>query len=116
MSTTVVLAVGMDAQLLRTRRMLLQSAGYIVATALSMKEAFHLFVNGDFDLVILCHTIPEEEKDGLICMIRASGSLVPVFAISTPGGQSDFFADATLETDPPKFLDGIRTLLTEAAY
>ena len=114
MSTTVILAVGLDAQLLHTRRMLLQSAKYIVATALSIKEAFHLFVNGDFDLVMLCHTIPEKDRDGLICMIRASGSRTPVITILTLAGERDFFADATLETDPPKFLDGIRELLAEA--
>jgi DNA-binding response OmpR family regulator len=114
MSTTVVLAVGLDAQLLDTRKMLLQSAGYIVTTGGSIKEAFHLFVNGDFDLVMLCHTIPEKDRGGLICMIRASGSCTPVVTISTLAGQRDFFADATLETDPPKFLGRIRDLLAEA--
>ena len=114
MSTTVVLAVGLDSRLLDTRKMLLQSAGYIVATALSIKEAFHLYVNRDFDLVMLCHTLLEQDRDGLICMIRASGSRTPVITISTLAGQRDFFADATLETDPPKFLNGIRALLVEA--
>jgi DNA-binding response OmpR family regulator len=114
MSLAVVLAVGLDPQLLDTRRMLLQSAGYIVATARSIKEAFHLFVNGDFDLVVLCHTIPEKDRDGLTWMIRASGSRTPVVTISTLAGQRDFFADATLETDPSKFLGGIRDLLVEA--
>jgi DNA-binding response OmpR family regulator len=57
--------------------MILQSPVYIVATAESMGEAFHLFLSGHFDLVVLCHTIPEKGRDGLTCMIRASGFARP---------------------------------------
>jgi DNA-binding response OmpR family regulator len=57
--------------------MILQSPVYIVATAESMGEAFHLFLSGDFDLVVLCHTIPEKGRDGLTCMIRAPGFAHP---------------------------------------
>lgn len=115
MSLATILAVGLDSHLLDTRRMILQSAGYIVVTAGSIKEAFHLFLNGDFGLVVLCHSIPERDRDGLACMIRASGSLTPVVGIAKHTGQQDFFANATLEADPCKLLTGIREVLSEAA-
>ena len=51
--------------------MILQSPVYIVATAESIGEVFHLFLSGDFDLVVLGHTITEIDRDGLTCMIRA---------------------------------------------
>ncbi|MDX6464457.1 MAG: hypothetical protein QOE55_8154 [Acidobacteriaceae bacterium] len=101
--------------MLDTRRMILQSAGYMVVTAHSTKEAFHLFVIGDFDLVLLCHTIPKSDRDGLTCMIRAYALKAPVVAVATVAGQQDFFATATLENDPYKLLCGIQAVLSEAA-
>jgi DNA-binding response OmpR family regulator len=115
MSPALLLTVGLDSQLLDTRRMVLQTAGYIVVTAGSIKEAFHLCLNHDFDLVVLCHSIPERDRDGLTCMIRASGSLTPVVAITKLSGQHDVFANATLDADPPKLLIGIRGVLSEEA-
>lgn len=95
--------------------MVLQTAGYIVVTAGSIKGVFHLCLNHDFDLVVLCHSISERDRDGLTCMIRASGSLTPVVAIAKLSRQRDFFANATLEADPPKLLIGIREVLSEEA-
>ena len=46
----VALAVGLDPSLLRTRSQVLQSAGYIVVSASSVKEAVDYFQAGDFDL------------------------------------------------------------------
>jgi hypothetical protein len=83
-------------QLLDTQNDLAVS-GLFVATAESIGEAFHLFRSGDFDLVVLCHTIPEKDRDGLTCMIRASGSLIPRRRHCKQTGQDDFFANATLD-------------------
>lgn len=87
--------------------MLLQSAGYAVVTARSAKEAIDRFLAGDFDLVLLCHSLPEKERDGLACLIRASGSLTPVITITSFGGHSDAFASATYECEPERLLAGI---------
>jgi hypothetical protein len=82
MSLAVVLAVGLNSQLLDIRRMLFQSASFIVMTVRSMEEAFHLFVKGDIDLVALRQSISEGSRDGLTCMIRASCSLTLVVGIA----------------------------------
>jgi len=77
MRTNVVLAVGFDLSLMRTRTLVLQSAGYIVESASSLKEAVDRFQAGDFDLVLLCHSIPMKDRDHLTCLIRATGALTP---------------------------------------
>jgi DNA-binding response OmpR family regulator len=73
MSLGIALAVSLDPSLLRTRSQVLQSAGYIVVSASSVKEAVDYFQAGDFDLVILCHSLPAKDRERLTSLIRASG-------------------------------------------
>ena len=111
----IVLAVGFDSSLMKTRILVLQSAGYIVESASSLKEAAARFQAGDFDLVLLCHSIPMKDRDHLTCLIRATGSLTPVVSITQNLGACDAFVNATLEDGPNKFLAGVREQLGKAA-
>jgi hypothetical protein len=74
MSTAFILAVGQDDFHLDTR-----TAGYVVESVMSLTQALNQFLTADFDLVLLCHSIPLnlKERDRLTCAIRASGSPVP---------------------------------------
>jgi len=111
MSQTLVLSIGFDLALLDIRNQVLQSAGYIVVSAMSAEEAIHLFRDGDFDLVILCHSLPREHCERLTHFIRNSGSRIPVACVSGEFRQSPPFTDATLEKTPVQFLAGIRDLM-----
>ena len=62
MSQYVVLSVGRDPLLMRTRTGVLLNAGYSVMPSFTSRDAFQIFSSREIDLVILCHTIPEEEK------------------------------------------------------
>ena len=115
MRTNVVLAVGFDLSLMRTRSLVLQSAGYIVESASTLKEAVDLFQAGDFDLVLLCHSIPIKDRDHLTCLIRATGSLTPIVSIARNLGEYAACVNATLEDGPNKFLAGIGEELSKAA-
>ncbi len=111
MSETLILSVGIDPLTLCAREAVLRSAGYIVVSAMSIKEAFHLFLDGDFDLMVLCHTLPVRDRERLTCLIRASGSRIPVACISGTPGEQTAFSDATLEENSVEFLAGVRRLL-----
>lgn len=113
MSETLVLSVGLDPLTLYSREAVLRSAGYIVVSALSIKDAFHLFQNGDFDLIVLCHTVPVRDRDRLIWLIRQSGSRIPVASILGTPGKETVFSDAALDQNPVKLLPGIRRLLAD---
>jgi hypothetical protein len=114
MPLTFILSVGLDRALLENRSLVLHSAGYMVVSAYSLKEAVDRFLGGDFDLVILCHSIPRKDRDHLACLIRASGSRIPVVCISGNPGQSDPFADTTIEDVPHKLLVGTRAVLLKS--
>ena len=116
MSQTLVLSVGSDPIVLDTRDLVLKSAGYIVVSAMSISEAVHLFQDGDFDLVILCHSLPIRESERLTRLIRASGSRTPIVSIS--GGafaERNGFVDVTLDRDPASLLRGLEDLLSRRA-
>jgi CheY-like chemotaxis protein len=114
MPQTIVLAVGRDPSLLKTRNLVLQSAGYMVESASSVKEAVDRFQSGDFDLVLLCHSVPRKDRDRLTSLIRTSGSLTPIVSIAGNLGECDAFATATLEDGPSNFLARIRDVLVKA--
>ena len=114
MPLTLVLAVGLDSPQLKTQNLVLQSAGYTVTTAASIKEAIDLFQSGDFDLILLCPSIASKDRDHLTCLIRASGSRIPVVSVAGTFGECDAFADATLEDGPNRFLADIKDVLIKA--
>lgn len=115
MPLTLVLSVGLDSVLVRVRNLILQSAGYTVVSATSIREAADRFQNGDFDLMVLCHSVPARERERLIRLIRASGSGIPIVTVAMKESDGDHFADVCLEDRPNKLLAGIQDVLARQA-
>ena len=111
----MVLAVGSDPSLMAPRLLVLQSAGYVVIQAWALEEAIDHFQSGDFDLVLMCHSVPSADRERLTRLIRDSGSSTPIVSIAGCLGECDAFANATLEDGPNKFVAGIREVLVKAA-
>lgn len=93
-STPLVLHVCQDAALSDTRELLLSSEGYLVASTSSIDDAVHRFRFGDFDLVIVCHSIDKEKRHSLIDQMRRHGSSTPIIDIAAGSIQSLDFSDA----------------------
>lgn len=73
----LILSAGRDAELLKNRNSALAAQGYNVAAASDSFEIVDKLLNGDFDLVLLCHTIPDEDR---LRVARIAGCYTP----STP--------------------------------
>ena len=114
MALTLVLSVGLDPELLSTRSFILQAAGYIVVSAYSIKAAVNRFQEGDFDLVLLCQSIPTKDRDRLTCWIRESGSRIPVVSVSEKLCQNDASTVVTVGSNPDALLMGMREVLISA--
>jgi len=110
----IVLAVGFEPSLMTARMLVLQSAGYVIVRGSSLKETVDHLHSGDFDLVLLCHSVPATDRERLTSLIRASGSRIPIVSIAGRLGECDAFANATLEDGPNKFLAGIREVIIKA--
>ncbi|MGA9670190.1 MAG: hypothetical protein WBQ94_13340 [Terracidiphilus sp.] len=115
MPLTVVLAVGLDSWKLTAQSSALRSAGYIVVSAHSIRDAIEHFKAGDFDLVLLDNSISVENKERLTFLIRASGSKTPVASVVHSAADSHSFADASLGNESVDMLTGMGDLLAKRA-
>ncbi len=104
MPCVVILSVGNDETLLRSRNALLRSAGYVVIEALSPKHAMAEFHSGDFDLVILCHSIPHEDCERLAEEICRRSVRTPVIFVGEFAFDGDSSSMPVVESEPEKFL------------
>jgi len=113
MSFTVILALGLDSSLVAGQRSAWQSAGYLVTPVKSIREAIAHLREGDFDRVLLGHSIPTDNLERFTLLIRASGSRTPVVSITDSSTECDCFADATIRNNPANLLKSIRELMAE---
>jgi DNA-binding response OmpR family regulator len=114
MALTLILSVGLNADLLSTRNAVLQAGGYFVVPAYSLIEAVERFQGGDFDLVLLCPSVLPKEKERLIAWIRASGSRIPVVVVSETSVEHGYLGGSTVGSRPEELLAGIREILIKA--
>ena len=102
----LLLSVGRDPLLMRTRTVLLGEAGYSVMPSFTSRDAFQIFISRHIDLVILCHTIPQEEKSKLIVSMKER-KRAPIVCIHVDGEADGKLVDAYLHS-----LDGPEVLLS----
>src|SRR5512146_3285696 len=67
-----ILSVSYDENLLDTRRALLEKRGHQVTSALGFTQSAARCAEGNFDLFILGHSIPIDDKQELIRIFRAN--------------------------------------------
>lgn len=65
-----ILSISYDLSLLLTRQLILQQAGYQVASALGFVDAMRISRNGKFDLAIIGHSIPVHDQEALLQAIK----------------------------------------------
>jgi DNA-binding response OmpR family regulator len=112
MHNIVALAVGPDPLLLETRGQVPRNAGYTVVSALSVEQALQSFVSVDFDIIILCHSIPVRERERLTYAIRRHSPNTRVVVIAGRLSALDSFSDAALDNDPEILLQEIPRITT----
>ena len=115
MPLTVVLAVGLDSSPLASQSPVWQSAGYLVTSAGSIRDAIVQFRRGDFDLVLLGDSIPVDSRERLTFLIRASGSRVPVVCITDSCSDCDSFVDATIRSESVDLMQSVAELMAKRA-
>ena len=87
-----ILSVSYDEPLLRTRELLLRREGYDVSSALGFTDAVEHCKDGNFDLFILGHSIPDKDKRQLISVFHGDCQ-APVLALRRHGENAPDNAD-----------------------
>jgi len=114
MAHVVALAVGRDPVLLETRGQILRNSGYTVVSAFSVEQALQSFASGDFDIVILCHSIPVRDRERLTYAIHRHSPNTPVVVVTARVSAIDRFVDAMIENEPEILLQEIPRILHKA--
>jgi CheY-like chemotaxis protein len=100
-----LLSVGYDPILMPVRSMLLQQAGYEVVEARSLGEALKRIKAGNIDLLLICHSVDEDERYLMIETSRLSSPMVPILCLSTTPEYSDLSCSAACSTAPEFLAD-----------
>ena len=108
----LILSVSYDSHLLRTRQLLLEGQGYKVISALGIEEAMKQCQSGiKFDLFILGHSIPREDKAALVSEFHAR-CVGPIVALQGYDEEPIEGADFVIEPEPEKLLAVVKRVLS----
>jgi DNA-binding NtrC family response regulator len=117
-SRLIILSISRDERLLRTRQMVLESAGWQVVPAMETDEALRRFQEQGFDVVVLGHSIPSSERIWLAQTMKSIRSNVPIVMVCIQGDNtfSTKFADARVGSldGPVVLINAIRRLTASA--
>lgn len=105
-----ILSISYDDVLLVTRQMLLENRGYRVTSALGFTKATDYCKQPGFDLFILGHSIPDDDKLQLIKTFRETCP-APILSLERQGEErvpSDFHASPD---DPQRFVKVVDDIL-----
>jgi len=109
-----ILSISYDESLLVTRGALLEREGYQVTSELGFTQSAARCAEGNFDLFILGHSIPERDKQELIRIFRANCS-APVLALLRQGEDAPGNADyQVFPYDPAQLLKTVARILGQS--
>lgn len=106
---TRILSVSKDKSLLESREMLLRECGYDVTSAYGACEGIE-HCTTKFDLLIIGHTMPNEEKRALVTAFRAHNS-APVLALHRENEEMLEGADFEIPPEPQVVISAVASLI-----
>jgi CheY-like chemotaxis protein len=109
-----ILCISYDESLLQTRQMILEQAGYTVSPAIGFAKAIERCrTEKKFDLILMGHSMPQQDKAALIAIIRKHCP-APVMSIRKHGEQPLPEADFSLDSHagPAVFVDEVKAALS----
>jgi DNA-binding NtrC family response regulator len=108
-----ILSISYDRALLWTRQLLLEQLGYKVISAEGFAQAWEAAENKKdrFDLIILGHSIPPNDKKAIVAHLRDSCDC-PILALLRPYEAPVSEAAVSIDAgDPSAFLNAVRKML-----
>ncbi|PYP84417.1 MAG: hypothetical protein DMG65_22500 [Candidatus Angelobacter sp. Gp1-AA117] len=105
----VILSAGRDSYLSKKRDQALVTAGYKVVSATNSPEIINKLFNGDFDAVVLCNSIPNDERKRLANIIKSYSPSTPVIVLAEMEGREYDYGTLTASGSP----DGVTAALRQ---
>jgi len=111
----VILSAGRDSGLLKKHNTALAAMGYKIATASDPCETVNKLLNGDFDLVLLCHSMPADDRRKLVHIVTRYTPSTPVVLICEGPAESDDSSIKALKCRSDRILDVVAHSLPRRA-
>ena len=108
-----ILSISYDSVLLETRHMMLEQAGYIVVSAEGLADAIE-HCSGDFDLVIMGHSIPQKDKRAMIAELHHHGLNAPLLSLLRRGEEPIPEASRGIDPSPQHLLETVKAMLADS--
>lgn len=104
-----VLSFGYDRNLMASRSLLLRDSGFVVHEAFSRYQALSLTRSDLIDVLLICHTVPDNEAQVLVSAMRKQRLLIPILCIR----ETDYWASSrngciVASSTPQELLAAIR--------
>jgi len=108
-----LLIYGNDSMLLTTRRLILEKVGYEVATVATFSDAMLVLLNQQFDLLILCQSLSEEERRGMLESAHAISPKLKCAVLQFTAGHERIANEEMVEglRGPTILIESIRRML-----
>ena len=106
---TRILSVSNDKSLLETREMLLRECGYEVVSAWGASEGVK-HCTAKFDLLIIGHSMPHEEKRAIVTAFRAH-NCAPVLALHRENEEMLEGVDFEIPPEPQVVISAVASLI-----
>jgi DNA-binding response OmpR family regulator len=105
-----ILSISYDKALLHTRELMLAREGFEIQSAVGFSAAIEACRKGQFDLVIMGHSIPPADKAAIITQLRAMCD-TQILALRRPNDEALKTADYNLDSaDPQTFLSYVKEI------
>ena len=103
-----LVALGYDQMLVGLRSRVLRMSGYEVEEKFTMTEASESAQSDLIDALVICHSVPNEEKEQLVRAVRNTRKLMPIFCIRTHQYDPSPNNCISVDNSPVAILDSVR--------
>jgi CheY-like chemotaxis protein len=110
-----ILSFGYDPVLMRIRTLLLENAGYHAVEVFSWGETLNQLKAREFDVLLICHSVPTEEQPALVESIRPLLKSMPILCLSPSPFKKPVQNCSAACGIAPEFLEDLRNVLPNAS-
>ncbi len=114
MLSGVILYAGRDHGLVQSRRLVLEQSGYVVELCDNSEDCVRKFLEGDYDLVLLCNSLRDSERERLSSLVRRFSSRTPVLRVCSMPEESRQGPEPSCTGEPQVILDAVAGILKTA--
>ncbi len=114
MAAFCVLSLGYDHMLMPERSLRLRQAGYAVIETFSLGEVLRRLKTGGLDLLLICHTVPLDQREAIIEAVQLSQPKLPFLCLPAEPVYSDPERCRPACNTAPGFLAEVNNALAKA--